>query len=391
MKSILNQANELFAYTQQLRRDFHCYPELGFQEHRTAGIVARELSSLGVKYVTGIAETGVVGLLEGKGPGPVVMLRFDMDALPIEEAASVEYASKNPGLMHACGHDGHIAIGLTVARLLQNWREEWSGTVKLVFQPAEEGLGGAKRMIQAGVLESPKPDVLLGLHLWNEKPVGWYGITSGPVMPAGDIFRVRLSGKGGHGALPHLAVDPILASAQIILGLQSIISRNVSPLDSAVISVTSFHSGEAFNVIPSQVEMQGTIRSYTPAVRQRILDRFEKIIHGTADSFGCESWIELTQLTPALVNDPTTTERVLSVAQGLYPEAQIDQQWRTMVSEDMAEFLMQIPGCFFFVGSANLEKELDAPHHHPSFDFDEVVLFQASALMAAAALAFLGG
>jgi amidohydrolase len=390
MDLIYSHASELFEYTRRLRRDFHRYPELGFQEYRTAGIVARELNQLGVKTITGIAETGVIGLIEGKKPGPIILLRFDMDALPIQEASCVDYASKNTGLMHACGHDGHTAIGLTVARLLHSLREEWSGMVKMVFQPAEEGLGGAKRMIEAGVLESPTPDASLGLHIWNEKPIGWFGITPGPIMAAAEIFRVQLTGKGGHGALPHLAVDPILACAQAVVGLQSVVSRNVSPLDTAVISVTALQSGEAFNIIPSQAEMRGTIRTYTPEVRQRVLNRFEVIIRGTAESFECESQIDLKQLTPAVVNDSAITEQVFSAAQDLFPGAVIDRHWRTMVSEDMAEFLSRAPGCFFFVGSANSEQGLDAPHHHPKFNFDENVLPQAAAVMAFAALKLLG-
>ena len=381
MEPALLEAQNLFGYTQGLRRDFHRYPELGFQERRTAGIVARELSALGLNIRTGVAETGVVALIEGKQAGPVVLLRFDMDALPIQEQSGAEYASKNPGVMHACGHDGHTAIGLTVARRLHASRSEWSGIVKLVFQPAEEGLGGAKRMVAEGLLENPVPDVAFGLHLWNERQLGWIGITPGPVMSAAETFKVRLTGKGGHGAAPHLAVDPVLAAAQVVTGLQSIVSRNVAPLQTAVVSVTTLHAGEVFNVIPSQVEMQGTIRTFEPTVRQRVLRRFEEIVRGIAAAFECEAQIELTPVSPAVVNDPAVTQRVQEMAGKLLPDNLISSDERTMGSEDMSYILQQVPGCYIFMGSANTELGLDAAHHHPRFDFDERALPRAVALL----------
>jgi len=383
------EAQNLFEYTQGLRRDFHRFPELGFQERRTAGIVARELSQLGLEIRTGMAETGVVALIEGKQPGPVVLLRFDMDALPIQEQTGAEYASQNPGVMHACGHDGHTAIGLTVARLLHASRLEWSGTVKLVFQPAEEGLGGAKRMVAEGLLENPIPDVALGLHLWNERPLGWLGITSGPVMSAAETFKVRLTGKGGHAAAPHLAIDPVLAAAQVVSGLQSIVSRNVAPLQTAVVSVTTIHAGEVFNVIPTQVEMQGTIRTFEPVVRQKVLRRFEQIVRGVAVAFECEADIELNPVSPAVVNDAAITQRVQEIAKSLLPDNQISSDERTMGSEDMSFILEQVPGCYIFIGSANTARGLDAAHHHPRFDFDEQALPRAAALLEACTRSYL--
>src|SRR4030065_18682 len=222
MINFLGEAQDLFEYTRDLRRDFHKHPEIGFKEVRTANIVARELTHLGMEVKTGVGQTGVVALLEGKSPGPLVLLRFDMDALPIQEETGAEYASENNGVMHACGHDGHVAIGLTVARILDKYREKFSGTVKFVFQPAEEGLGGAVSMIADGILQSPKPDVALALHIWNERPVGWIGIVPGLAMAAADTFEIRIIGKGGHGASPHLCNDPILASSQVINMLQGI-------------------------------------------------------------------------------------------------------------------------------------------------------------------------
>ena len=386
MNPIIEQAQELFPYTQTLRRDFHMHPELGFQEFRTAGIVANELRDLGLEVTTGIAETGVVALIEGEHPGPVLLIRFDMDALPIQEATGAEYASQTPGTMHACGHDGHTAIGLTVARMLLAHREQIHGTVKLVFQPAEEGEGGAARMVAEGVLENPRPDRCLALHLWNAKPLNWLGITAGPIMAASETFHVKITGRGGHGASPHRAVDPLYAAAQIVTALQSIVSRNVPPMETAVVSVTSFHSGTTFNVIPQTAELQGTIRTFNPEVRQKVLTRFTEIVEGIASALNCTAEIQLESVTPAVINDPEVTARVQEVARRLFPEAEIDPDERTMGSEDMAFMMEDIPGCYFFIGSSNPEKGLDAAHHHPRFDFDEAALSTGAALMTAAVL-----
>ncbi|NLG70793.1 MAG: amidohydrolase [Chloroflexi bacterium] len=391
MTDYLKEAQELFDYTQKLRRDFHQHPELGFQEFRTASIVARELQDLGLEVTTGVGKTGVVAMLEGQRPGPVVLLRFDMDALPIQEETGAEYASQNPGVMHACGHDGHTAIGLTVARLLHAHRKELCGAVKLVFQPAEEGLGGAESMVAAGVLQDPRPDFSLALHLWNEFPLGMISIAPGGVMAAADIFKIRINGRGGHGAIPHLAVDTILASSQVVASLQSIVARSVSPLESAVISVTSIHGGETFNIIPSQVELSGTIRTFDPQVREGVIRRFYEIVQGTAQSHGCQAEIDLQVITPAVINDPDLAAHVQRVASQVLPEHQIDRAYRTMGSEDMAFMMQDIPGCYFFIGSSNSARGLDAGHHQPRFDFDEQAMPQAAAVMTAAAVQLLAG
>jgi len=389
MTDLFNDAMVFFPLTQALRRDFHRHPELGFQEHRTASIVVRELKALGLETHAGVGQTGVVSLLEGKHPGPVVMLRFDMDALPIQEQTGADYASETPGVMHACGHDGHTAIGLGVARLLIARRDQLHGTVKFVFQPGEEGMGGAEAMITDGVLENPKPDLALGLHLWNDKPLGWLGIASGPIMAAGDVFKVRLRGRGGHGAIPQLAIDPIVAAGHIVVGLQSIVSRNVSPLQTAVVTVGAIHGGEAFNVIPQEVELRGTIRTFDASVRDLVLVRFIQIVETIANAYGCKAEIDLKVLTPAVVNETGITEKVQKVAESLFPTASMDTFFQTMGSEDMAYFLQRVPGCFFFVGSANSDKGFTAAHHHPKFDFDEDALHTAVILMTSAVLEFL--
>ena len=386
MSDILKETLTLFEYTRDLRRDFHMHPELGFQEIRTAGIVARELQALGLEVSTGIAETGVVALIEGSQPGPTILVRFDMDALPIQEETGAVYASQTPGLMHACGHDGHTAIGLAVARLLVDHQQEINGTIKLVFQPAEEGLGGALRMVSEGVLDNPRPDYALALHLWNDEPLGWFGVTNGPTMAAAETFRVTITGKGGHGALPHLAVDPVLASAQIISSLQSIAARNVAPLDSATVSTTNIHGGSTFNVIPQSVYFEGTIRSFKPETREMVLRRFQEIVSGIALAHQCEATIDIENVTPAVINDPALAARVQSLVKTIFPDGELDPTHQTMGSEDMAFMMDDIPGCYFFIGSANADKGLDAAHHHPRFDFDERALPSAVALITAAAL-----
>jgi amidohydrolase len=386
MIDYLNEAHELFEFTRFLRRDFHRHPELGFQELRTAGVVTHTLTELGFEVFPGVGKTGVIALLEGLKPGPVVLIRFDMDALPIIENTGADYASTIPGVMHACGHDAHTAIGLTVARILYNHRQELCGTIKFVFQPAEEGLGGAEGMIADGALRNPKPTYALGMHVWNEKPIGWIGISAGPIMAAAEVFDVHIIGKGGHGAIPNLTVDPIVASAQVVTALPNIVSRNVSPLETAVVSVTTIHGGEAFNVIPPRVEFQGTIRTFDPDIRKIVLSRFEEIVTGVSTAMGCQVEIELKSLTPAVTNDLGVTKSVQASAVRILPSDDLENTFRTMGSEDMAFFLEQVPGCFVFIGSANQEKGFDAPHHHPRFDIDEDVLPKAAALLAGSAV-----
>ena len=384
-----SEANELFPYTQRLRRDFHVHPELGFEEVRTAGIVVDELKQLGIEVSTGIAKTGVVGIIEGSGPGPVVLLRFDMDALPITEETGAEYASQSPGVMHACGHDGHTAIGLSVAKVLHKHQDKWAGTVKLVFQPAEEGLGGALQMVKEGVLENPRPDFSLGMHIWNDRPLGQIAATSGPAMAAAELFTIKITGKGAHGASPHLGLDPIVAAAQIVTALQSIVARNVDPLETAVVSVTAINGGTAFNVIPPAVEMKGTIRTYLPEVRELVMRRTEEVVWGVAESMGCTAELSMESITPAVINDARLAEVVNQVRREVLPETEDVSGLRTMGSEDMAFLMDDIPGCYVFVGSMNADKDLVYGHHHPRFDFDEQALVDGVALVSASAVAVL--
>ncbi len=385
MTTIYEAAEGLFEYTCALRRDFHRCPEIGFKEQRTAGVVAAELEKFGLKVRQGVGGTGVVGLLEGEKSGAVVLLRADMDALPVQEENQAEYASQNSGLMHACGHDGHMAVALTVARLLAERRSQLCGTVKFVFQPAEEGLGGAERMIAEGVLTEPAPDYALALHLWNERPSGWVAAVAGALMAGADLFIIRIVGKGGHGGLPQETRDPVLAATHIVSALQTVVARNLSPMQAAVISVTQMSAGEAYNVIPSMVELKGTLRSFEPEVRAMIVERMQAIVEGVGRGLGCETEIKIKRLTPPVVNDARVAERVAQSARRVGADLQIVQDYRTMVSEDMAFMLEKVPGCYLLFG-ARPAGEAVYGHHHPRFDIDEGGMIPAVAVLAGAVM-----
>lgn len=380
----LAQAQALRSELVARRRDLHQHPELAFEERRTASLVAAELSALGLEVQTGIGKTGVVGVLEGAQDGMTVLVRCDMDALPIHEANTAEYASQTPNTMHACGHDGHVAIGLGVAKLLAARRDQLAGRVKFVFQPAEEIAAGANAMLADGVLEAPAPQIALGLHLWNNMPVGTVGVTEGAAMASANDFTVTVRGVGGHGALPDETRDPIFAAAQIISALQAIVSRNVSGLDTAVLSVCNIHGGDAMNVIPSEVTFGGTFRTYQPATNELVTRRLREIAEGVAAALGCTAEVRAQQLTPPLINDSAVNARLREAFKRVAPHLTLVDNARTMASEDMACFLERVRGTFFFVGSANRERGLDFPHHHPRFDFDEEALPLGAGLLAAA-------
>ncbi len=267
------EAAGLYDNLVRVRRDLHRHPELGFQEVRTAGIVAEALTGLGLEVQTGVGQTGVVALLEGARPGPTVLLRFDMDALPIQEESTHDYISINPGVMHACGHDGHVAMGLGLAALFVRRQEQMAGSLKFLFQPAEEGLGGALAVMAGGALENPRPDVALAMHLWSPVHLGQARVVEGPAMASSSVFTLTVEGRGGHGAAPHLATDPIIAAAHIVTALQSIVSRNTNPNDSVVVSITEFSAGTTFNVIPERAILKGTVRSYDTATHRMVYRR----------------------------------------------------------------------------------------------------------------------
>lgn len=359
------------------RRRLHQRPELGFTEQLTAEFISHKLQEWRIKNQIGIAKTGIVATIDSGKPGPVLAIRADIDALPIQEENEVCYRSQHDGIMHACGHDGHTAIALGTAYYLANHREDFKGTVKIIFQPAEEGPGGAQPMIEAGVLKNPDVDAIIGLHLWNNLPLGTLGVRSGALMAAVEIFECTIFGKGGHGAMPHQTVDSIIVASQIVNALQTIVARNVDPIDSAVVTVGEFHAGTAHNVIADTAQLSGTVRYFNPKYQeQRFFDkRVEQVIAGICQSHGASYKLNYYSLYPPVINDAKIADLVRRVAEsvvetpaGVVPECQ------TMGGEDMSFFLQAVPGCYFFLGSASPDKNLAYPHHHPRFDFDETAL-----------------
>ncbi|MCI0605305.1 amidohydrolase [bacterium] len=356
------------------RRDFHAHPELAYQENRTAGIVAAHLRQCGYEVKTAIGRTGVVGVMAGKPQGKTLMLRADMDCLPVQEENDTPYKSVHEGRMHACGHDGHTAILMAVAEHLQKKRQTLQGTAKLVFQPAEEGGNGSERMIQDGVLLNPQVDAAFGLHLWNDKPIGKIALNPGALMAGVHSFDLTIHGKGGHGAAPHQTIDTIVASAQVINNLQTIVSRNVDPLETAVVTVASIHSGSAFNVIAETASLKGTVRYFSRALGEQLPLIFERIVSGTTQSLGATYSLKYEKLTPPTINDPRMAEFIREVASEVVGSENVIMDARTMGGEDMSFFLNEVPGCFFFVGSRNEQQNLIYPHHSPKFDFDEAAM-----------------
>ncbi len=375
------------------RRDFHEHPELAHQEVRTAGVVADRLRAIGLDDIrTGIASTGVTGLIRGTaGPGgKTVLLRADMDALPIHELNEVEYRSRTDGVMHACGHDAHTAMLLAVTRLLMERRGEFAGTVKVLFQPAEEvPPGGAKPMIDAGVLEDPHVDAAFGMHIAQSDPVGTLSVRPGPAMAAADRFRIVIHGKGGHGAHPHDTIDPVLVGAQIVTALQSLVAREVDPIESGVVTVAAFLAGEAFNVIPETAELRGTVRTFTPHNRDLLQERIGALVTGIAAAMRAEATVEYARGYPATVNDPELTELVRRACEATVGPDKVLTGAPMMGAEDFSYFLEAVPGSFFFVGSKNPERSLVWGHHHPRFDLDEAAMAVGIEAMTRVALDYL--
>jgi len=370
---IKTRVRELEAELIALRRDFHMHPELGMKEHRTAGIVEAYLKDLGLE-TSRMCGTGVIGLLKGGQPGKTLMMRADMDALPIEEATGLEFASKTPGVMHACGHDGHTSMMMIAARILSENKETLKGDIKFVFQPNEEN-GCALDMVQEGVMQNPTVDAVVGTHLMTGLPIGSISADDGPVMAEANVFRLTLHGLGGHTAVPEDAVDPILAAAGVIQQLQAIQTRELSPHKAVALVFGSIHAGTAANIIPDKVELQGTLRclfNSRDEPGETLLDRFERIVSGICAAHRVQYELEWTFHDPAVVNDPTISAVVRGAATDVI--AGTDHKivpYVTMIGEDFCRFSQEVPGTFFFVGVANADKKTDYPHHHPSFDIDE--------------------
>jgi amidohydrolase len=375
------------------RRYLHQHPELGMQEENTARFVAEKLREFGIETQTGIATTGVLGTLRGAQPGKTVLLRADMDALPIEELNEVPYKSQVPGVMHACGHDSHTAMLLGVARLLTERKDEIKGTVKFIFQPSEEvPPGGAKPMIEEGVLEDPHVDAAFGVHIGQDLPVGTIGVCAGPTNAASDGFIATIKGVGGHAARPHGSVDPIVVAAQCISALQTLVSREVNPLRQAVITVGSLHAGTVSNIIPEEAIMKATVRTFDPEVRQNLSERIPALIKGISAAMRAEAEVQYRFGYPALVNDPAMTDLVRQVARGIVGPQRVVEREPGMGGEDMSYFLQHAPGCFFRIGSRNPDRGLVYGHHHPRFDIDdEGALPIGVAAVASVALRYLNG
>ncbi|OLC67775.1 MAG: hypothetical protein AUH78_27565 [Gemmatimonadetes bacterium 13_1_40CM_4_69_8] len=374
------------------RRDLHQHPELGFQETRTSTLVAERLQSLGYQVKTGVGQTGVVAVKRvggggsGGGQGKCVMLRADMDALPVEEANELPYKSTHPGRMHACGHDGHVAIGLEVARRLA--RLSLPGAVKFAFQPAEEISNGAQAMIRDGVLDAPKVDAAFGIHLWNDLPVGTIGIMPGPVMASVDEFEITILGRGGHAAAPHQTIDPVLIAAHVVTGLQSLVSRRRNPFEEGVVSVTQVSAGHAFNVIPGRADLRGTVRTFGGKFFEEAQRLVEEAAQGIAGAFGASAEVRYRRLSGPMANDEKMTALMKGVGEEIVGKERVIGGVRTMGGEDMSYFLRQVPGCFAFVGSAPPGKKA-SPHHSPTFDIDEDALPIGAELLARTAVRYL--
>ena len=354
------------------RRDFHRQPELGFQETRTAGIVAERLRRAGLPPRAGVGRTGVTADPLPSGGAGVghgrILLRADMDALPLTEETGAAYASQRPGAMHACGHDGHVAIALAVAERLA--RTPDAARLRFLFQPAEEGAGGAEACVEDGVLEGI--DAAFGLHLWNQLPVGKVGVNRAALMAAVDEFSIDVEGPGGHGAAPHETSDTIVAAARIVEALQGIVAREISPLEPAVVTIGMIHGGGAFNVIPSSVRLTGTTRCFSDAVGRALPAKMERIVAGTAAASGVRARLHYRRVNRATVNDPAMADLVIGAAVRLLGEENVETDTRTLGGEDMSVYLASVPGCFFFVGSA--PAGVHRPHHSPVFDIDERAL-----------------
>ncbi len=371
------------------RRHLHAHPELSYREHDTAAWVAVRLEEAGIPF-TRPTETGVTAEIEGGLPGPTVALRADLDALPVQEENPVEYASRREGVMHACGHDGHVAILLGAAHLLQAGRAELPGRVRLLFQPAEEQPpGGALPLIEAGVLDGV--DAVVGMHLWTDLPAGTAAVSPGPVMACADEFRVTVTGRGGHGSQPHQAVDAVVVAAQIVLNLQTVVSRRVDPRRPAVVSVGTVQGGYAFNVIAPSATLTGTVRSFDAATRARIREEMERIVAHTCAMAGATGELRFFGGYPAVDNDEGVTGAVAAAAREVLGEEGVVAQEPTMGGEDFAYYAERVPACYFFLGARNEAKGIVHPHHHPRFDLDEDVLPLGVEILARAARRLLSG
>lgn len=376
-----------------LRRRLHAWPELAFQETRTARLIARTLVAQGLSVRTGIAGTGVAGLLHGQQPGPrTLLIRADMDALPLHEVRDVPYRSRRPHIMHACGHDAHVAMALGAAALLAERAALLHGQVLFAFEPAEEGSGGAQPMIDAGLLDDPPVTAAVGLHLWNELPCGEIGVLPGPFMAASDALHLRLAAPPRpplHAATPHLGADAIAAAAAVLTATQALFQRSVPPTQVATLTFGRIQGGQNGMTVADTVEMEGLLRVCDPALRDHLLASLPTTVHHVAAALGVQATVTVTPLCPPLVNDPALSALAQQVARQTTAVYAVGALPSSTWADDMACFLRAVPGCYIFVGSADASRGLDAPHHDPLFDFDERALPIGAELLARFALAYL--
>ncbi|NTV55901.1 MAG: amidohydrolase [Deltaproteobacteria bacterium] len=354
-----------------IRRELHQIPEPAYTEQKTSAAVADHLKKAGLEVRTGVARYGVVGLLRTEKPGPTLMIRADMDALPVTEQTGLPFSSTHAGAMHACGHDAHMAMVLGAALVLSQMKDRLKGNIKFIFQPAEEGPGGAKPMIEEGVMENPKVDYAVGCHLWPGSPEGTIGVKAGTIMAAMNRFDIRIIGSEGHGAMPHLCVDALEVGTQVVNALQRIVSRHMNPLKPTVVSIGAFHAGKAFNIIPGEAELSGTTRTFDLQVWNTWESRMTKILQGVCDSMGARFELKFDFGYPPTTNDAFMADLVRQCAQEVVGSDKVVEPEPTMGGEDMSYYLQRAKGCFFFIG---VGRPAGAPLHNARFDFNEAVL-----------------
>lgn len=373
MDIVKRLVTEITKEVTELRRYFHSYPELGFDEHNTAEAVEKYLQKLGIKTQR-VAKTGVVGLIRGTRPAPVLMLRADLDALPVNEENDVPYCSRRPGVMHACGHDAHIAMLLGAARILSGMRDRLAGSVKLVFQPNEEA-AGAVHMIEEGVLENPGVDAVVGIHVWSPIPAGLVGISPGAVMAGLEIFKITVKGVGGHTGYPETAVDPVIAAADIVQSTQRIQTREINLTKPTIIMFGRISGGTKANIIPDTVEMEGSLRTlYADCGEEKPMERLKKLAEQVCRLHGCTCTVEWYRENIPLINDAAMTQLAAGVAGQVLGDPAKVIPYASMASEDFGEFSARVPGVFMFLGSGNEAKACHYPHHNPRFNVDEDIL-----------------
>lgn len=388
LQEIYAKLEQMYPTIVEWRRYLHMHPELSYQEVETPKFIANKLSEFGIQVRTGVGGRGVVGRICGKYPGKTVALRADFDALPIQDEKDVPYKSTVDGVMHACGHDAHTATLLAVAKVLQEHRDELHGDVVLIHQFAEEvAPGGAKEMIEDGCLDGV--DAIFGTHIWSQLPYGTIGYRAGYFMAATDQFDIEIIGRGGHGAMPHETVDAIVLASSVVSRLQQIVSRRISPLSTAVVTVGSFHAGNAFNVIAERAFLSGTVRTFEPKIRDQIEQEIERIVASEVSPFGAQYNYKYQRGIDAVKNDVNATRFFVNALENVFADVQIQEIESLMVGEDFTNYLQKVPGTFFLTGAMNPAVGAEYPHHHPKFDIDERAMLVASKALATVAVKYL--